>query len=71
MQSGYKKKSKPQSPTFPTARRGGCAMLDGGEYTNTKRKTKTNFIFSIRTKIPILIDNMEHDFSSTISIYVF
>ena len=45
-------------------------MLDGGEYTKTKRKTKTKCIFSIRTKIPTLIDNMEYDGGLTISIYM-
>ena len=46
-------------------------MLDGGEYTKTNWKTKARFIFSIRTEIPTLIDKIEHDFSSRMSIYMF
>ena len=45
-------------------------MLDGGEYTKTNWKTKARFIFSIRTEIPTLIDKIEHDFSSRMSIYM-
>ena len=46
-------------------------MLDGGEYTlKPSEPTKTKCIFSIRTKIPSLIDNIEHDVGLTISIYL-
>ena len=34
------------------------------------KETKTKCIFSIRTKIAILIDNTEHNVSLTISIYM-
>ena len=44
-------------------------MLDGGEYIlKPSEQTKTKCIFSICTKIPTLIDNIEHDVSLTISI---
>ena len=46
-------------------------MLDGGEYIlKPSEQTKTKCIFSICTKIPTLIDNIEHDVSLTISIYL-
>ena len=41
-----------------------------GNILKPSEQTKTFFFFSIRTKIPTLIDNMEYDGGLTISIYM-
>ena len=45
-------------------------MPDGGEYTKLSEQTKIKCIFSVRTKIPTLIDNFEHDVSLSIIIFL-
>ena len=65
------KKKKTQTPIFGELDRGECTRLDGGEYTKVQVKIiKTKCHFSIRTKTPTLVNNVEHEVSVTTSAHM-